>query len=279
MVGFDFWDCPSYRPNFIRSLALEKNTGEIKMRLKDKLAIITGGGTGIGRGIALEFSKEGARVVVSGRRIEPLNETVNQIQAQGGTAITIQADVSSSKQVNQMVEKIITEFGRIDILVNNAGIYLPHDALSTTEKEWDKVMAIDLKGVWLCSKACLPQMLKQGEGKIINISSIAGLIGFEQSAAYCAAKGAVNNLTRQMALDYASRGINVNAIAPGVIETEMTKPYLAIENEKKTLMEKTPVGRVGVPQDIAYAAVYLASSESDFVTGQVLVVDGGWTIK
>lgn len=258
---------------------MERNTEKIKMRLKDKLAIITGGGTGIGRGIALEFSKEGARVVVSGRRIEPLNETVNQIQAQGGTAITIQADVSSSKQVNQMVEKIITEFGRIDILVNNAGIYLPHDALSTTEEEWDKVMAIDLKGVWLCSKACLPQMLKQGEGKIINISSIAGLIGLEQSAAYCAAKGAVNNLTRQMALDYASWGINVNAIAPGVIESEMTKSYLENEEEKKRFLEKTPVGRVGVPQDIAYAAVYLASSESNFVTGQILVVDGGWTIK
>lgn len=258
---------------------MERNTEEIKMRLKDKVAIITGGGTGIGRGIALEFSKEGARVVVSGRRIEPLNETVNQIQTQGGTAITIQTDVSSSKQVNQMAEKIITEFGRIDILVNNAGIYLPHDALSATEEEWDRVLAIDLKGVWLCSKACLPQMLKQGEGKIINISSIAGLIGFENSAAYCAAKGAVNNMTRQMALDYSLKGININAIAPGVIETEMTKSYLADESGRRVLLEKTPVGRIGKPEDIAYAAVYLASSESDFVTGQTLVVDGGWTIR
>lgn len=138
---------------------------------------------------------------------------------------------------------------------------------------------IDLKGVWSCSKACIPQMLKQAGGKIINIASIAGLIGFEQSAAYCAAKGAVINLTREMALDYAAKHIYVNAIAPGVIETDMTKPFLTDEAAKKSFLEKTPVGRVGQPQDIAYAAVYLASVESDFVTGQTIVVDGGWTIR
>lgn len=249
------------------------------MRLKDKVAIITGGGTGIGRGIALEFSKEGAKVAVCGRRIEPLEGTVETIEKAGGQALAISTDVSVYEQVSEMVKKTIAEFGRLDILVNNAGAYLPHDALSVSEEEWDKVVSIDLKGVWLCSKVAIPQMLERGKGKIINISSIAGLIGFEQSAAYCAAKGGVINLTRAMALDYAQKGINVNAIAPGVIETDMTKPFLENEEMKKAFLEKTPVGRIGTPEDIAYAAVYLASSESDFVTGQILVVDGGWTIK
>ncbi len=243
------------------------------------MAIITGGGTGIGRGIALMFAHEGAKVVVCGRRIEPLDAVVSLIKQNGGQALSVVADVSSFEQISEMVKKTVETFGRIDILVNNAGVYIPHDALSAREEEWDKVMSIDLKGVWLCAKATIPQMLKNGKGKIINITSIAGLIGFEQSAAYCAAKGAVVNLTREMALDYAARGINVNAIAPGVIETDMTKAFLKDEAAKKSFLDKTPIGRVGQPEDIAYAAVYLASMESDFITGQTIVVDGGWTIR
>lgn len=249
------------------------------MRLKEKVAIITGGGTGIGRGIALMFVREGAKVVVAGRRPEPLEEVTQQIRTQGGKALAVQTDVSIYEEVVKMVEGTIKTFGRLDILVNNAGVYLPHDALSASEEEWNKLMSVDLKGVWLCSKAAIPQMVKQGGGKIINISSIAGLIGFEQSAAYCAAKGGVINLTRAMALDYASKGINVNVIAPGVIKTEMTKPFLADPKMREDLLGKTPVGRIGTPDDIAWAAVYLASEESDFVTGQTIVVDGGWTIK
>lgn len=249
------------------------------MRLQEKVAIITGGGTGIGRGIALGFSKEGAKVVVCGRRIEPLEEIIAQIKQSGGQGLAIQADVSSFEQVSTMVKKTIETFSGVDVLVNNAGVYLPGDAASLAEEEWNKLMNIDLKGVWLCSKAVLPKMLEKEKGKIINISSIAGFIAFEQSLAYCTAKGGIINLTRQMALDYASRGINVNAIAPGVIESEMTKPYLSDEKEKESLLAKTPIGRIGKPEDIAYAAVYLASSESNFVTGQILVVDGGWTIQ
>lgn len=256
------------------------------MRLKDKVAIITGGGTGIGRGIALLFAKEGAKVVVAGRRIEVLEETLNLIkQSGGGEAIAVQTDVSIESQVKELVEKAVQQFGRIDILVNNAGVYLADDVASVSEEEWNKVISVDLKGVWLCSKAVIPHMLGQGgplsseaSGKIINIASIAGLIGFEQSAAYCAAKGGVVNLTREMALDYAPKHINVNAIAPGVIETDMTKAFLTDEQAKKSFLEKTPLGRIGTPEDIAYAAVYLASPESNFVTGHTLVVDGGWTI-
>lgn len=249
------------------------------MRLQDKVAIVTGGGTGIGRGIAVMFAKEGAKVVVAGRRPEVLEETVNIIKQNGNEAIALQTDVSDFNQVSALVQKTVEQFGKVDILVNNAGVYIPHDAMSVSEEEWNKVMSIDLKGVWVCSKACIPEMLKQGKGKIINIASIAGIIGFEQSAAYCAAKGGVINLTREMALDYASKHIYVNAIAPGVIDTDMTKPFLTDEAAKKSFLEKTPVGRVGTPDDIAYGAVYLASQESDFVTGHTLVIDGGWTIR
>lgn len=249
------------------------------MRLQGKVAIVTGGGTGIGQGIAVLFAKEGASIVVFGRRPEPLNETVQLIKQKGGKAIAIPTDVSLFEQVQKAVQQVVTQFGKIDILVNNAGVYLPHDALSASEEEWNTVISIDLKGVWTCAKAVLPQMLKAGSGKIVNIASIAGLIGFEQSAAYCAAKGAVVNLTREMALDYAPKGINVNAIAPGVIESDMTKPFLSEEASKKSFLDKTPIGRIGKPEDIGYAAVYLASNESDFVVGHTLVVDGGWTIR
>jgi NAD(P)-dependent dehydrogenase (short-subunit alcohol dehydrogenase family) len=249
------------------------------MRLQDKVAIITGGGTGIGRGIALLFAKEGARVVLAGRRIEPLQKTVEEIQKLGGQALAVSADVAIMQEVATLMDKAVSEYGSIDILVNNAGVYVPHDALSLTDEEWDSVMSVDLKGVWHCSKAALPHMLKKGRGKIINVSSIAGLIGFEQSAAYCAAKGAVINLTREMALDYAPKHIYVNGIAPGVIESDMTKPMLTDEKSRQSFIEKTPVGRVGSPADIGHCAVYLASEESDFVVGQTIVVDGGWTIR
>lgn len=249
------------------------------MRLKDKVAIITGGGTGIGRGIAVLFAQEGARVVVSGRREDVLNETVNLIKQNGGDAMSVVTDVSSSESVLSLTAKTLEAHGGIDILVNNAGVYQASDVVSATEEDWDKVISIDLKGVYLCAKNCIPQMLKQGGGKIVNIASIAGIVGFAGSAAYCAAKGAVVNLTREMALDFATKNINVNAIAPGVIETDMTKGFLEEEKSRQGFLAQTPVGRVGKPEDIAYAALYLASPESDFVTGHTLVVDGGWTIK
>jgi NAD(P)-dependent dehydrogenase (short-subunit alcohol dehydrogenase family) len=251
----------------------------MSMRLHKLTAIVTGAGTGIGQGIAIAFAKEGAQIVVAGRRKEPLEQTVAQIQKAGGVARAVVCDVSVNTQVEALVKEAVEIFGGVDILVNNAGVYRAHDALTMTDEEWDSVMSIDLKGVWYCSKAVIPQMLAKKRGKIIHISSIAGLIGFEQSAAYCAAKGAVINLTREMALDYAPRGIFVNGIAPGVIASDMTNPMLQNDAVKNDFLAKTPVGRIGTPEDIAHAAVFLASSESDFIVGQTIVVDGGWTIR
>jgi NAD(P)-dependent dehydrogenase (short-subunit alcohol dehydrogenase family) len=249
------------------------------MRLNNKIAIVTGGGTGIGRGIAIQFGKEGAKVIVSGRRMGPIESVATEIIKNGGEAIAVEADVSQFEAVKNLVQTAVTRFGTIDILVNNAGVYIPHDAAEMTDDEWNTVMSVDLKGVWHGVKAVLPQMISHGKGKIINISSIAGLIGFEKSAAYCAAKGAVINLTREIALDYASKKINVNGIAPGLIESDMTRGLLNDKAVLTAFLDKTPIGRVGKPEDIAHAAVWLASDESDFVVGQTIVVDGGWTIR
>lgn len=249
------------------------------MRLQNKVALITGGGSGIGAAIARTFANEGAQVVICGRREEQLKKVVQEIDTSGGEAIYCVADVSSAQQIQAMHETITLKFGTVDILVNNAGIYVPDDITATSEEEWDTVMNVDAKGVYLVSKSVLPDMIRKGKGKIVNIASIAGLFGFEKSAAYCAAKGAVVNLTREMALDYAPKGICVNAIAPGVIDTDMTKAFLNNEQSKQAFLSKTPVGRVGTPEDIAYGAVYLASDESDFVAGHTLIIDGGWTIS
>lgn len=249
------------------------------MRLKNKVALITGGGSGIGAAIAKAFAREGAQVVICGRREEQLKQVTQEIDSSGGEALYCVTDVSSAQQIQSMHETIKLKFGTIDILVNNAGIYMPDEITTTSEDEWDTVMNVDAKGVFLVSKSVLPDMIQKGKGKIINIASIAGLFGFEKSAAYCAAKGAVVNLTREMALDYAPKGICVNAIAPGVIDTDMTKGFLSNEQAKQAFLAKTPVGRVGTPDDIAHGAVYLASDESDFVAGHTLVIDGGWTIS
>lgn len=245
--------------------------------LKEKVAVVTGAGGGIGRAIAQIFAQEGAEVVVSDYKSEGGEETVRLIKESGWKAIFIQADVSQEEEVKNLVEKTISQFGRLDILVNNAGVYLPNDAISGTNEEWQKTLNIDLGGVWLCSKYALPKMISQGKGKIINIASIAGLVGFQNSAAYCAAKGGVVNLTREMALDYGKNKINVNAIAPGVIKTAMTKDILADEKMTKQLLTGIPIGRFGEPEDVAYLALYLASDASDFVSGQVFAIDGGWT--
>lgn len=249
------------------------------MRLQNKIAIITGAGSGIGRGTALAFIKEGAKVVVADWSEEGGKETVEQIKRINGEAIFIKTDVSKATDVEQMVKTCLNKFGRIDILVNNAGIVKFGSLHETSEADWDAVLDINLKSVFLGCKGVIPEMLKNGKGKIINITSIAGLIGFDKIGPYCASKGGIIALTREAAVEYAPKKINVNCIAPGVIKTAMTKDMLADPVQKQFFETSTPYPRLGEPEDIANAALYLASDESDFVNGEVLVVDGGWIVK
>ena len=250
-------------------------------RLEGKVAVVTGSNRGIGKGIAVALAKEGCKVVVNSyREDEEAKNTVEEIKKLGAEAIFIKANVTREIDVRDLIEKAVKKFGMLDILVNNAGILVSGTVTTLTEKDWDRQMDVNLKGIFLCSKYAVQQMLKQGKGgRIINIGSIAGLVGFPGISAYCASKGGVTELAREMALDYAKYGITVNAIDPGVIVTDMTKGMLDDAATRKMLMENTPVGRFGQPEDIGNAAVFLALDESSFITGHNLVVDGGWTAR
>jgi len=248
-------------------------------RLKNKVAIVTGSGSGIGRAIAQKFAQEGAKVVVADMQERGGHETVKMITAAGGEAVFSLCDVSKAEQVQAMVNLALEKFSALDIMVNNAGVALMADLASTTDEIWQKTIDVDLKGVFLGVKFAVPEMEKRGKGKIINTASIAGLVGFQGITAYCAAKGGVVNMTKELALDLAPKKINVNAIAPGVIKTAMTSDILKDPKTAEGMLAQTPIGRLGEPEDIAWAAVYLASNESDFVTGHTLVVDGGWIAK
>ncbi len=253
------------------------------MRLDTRTAIVTGGSSGIGRGIALRMAEEGANVVVADISPEPnLDEkpTHEKIEDNGGDAIFVETDVSDEESVKNMVYQAAERFDTIDILVNNAGVH--HSASVTDEslEGWHQVMDVNLRGTFLCSKYVLQHMTEKGvEGDIVNIGSIAGLVGYGESAAYCASKGGIVELTREMALDYGSEGININAVDPGVIKTAMTKDFREDEETRQFLEQNTVAPRLGKPEDIANAVVFLASDESNFILGENLVVDGGWTAK
>lgn len=246
------------------------------MRLEGKTAVVTGGASGIGEEIAKFFADEGAKVVVSDIADEKDQKTVDAIKEKGGEAVYFKADVSKADQVDAMISKCVDEYGKIDILVNNAGIVRQGKLEEFSEEDWNAIIDVNLKGVFLGIKRVVPEMLKEGKGKIINITSIAGLVGFDQTGAYCASKGGVTALTREAAVEYAPKKINVNCIAPGIIKTSMTDDMLEDPETRKNLEQTTLYPRFGKPADIASAAVYLASDESDFVNGETLVVDGGW---
>ena len=250
-------------------------------RLQGKVAIVTGSNRGIGRGIAIALAKEGCKVVVNSHvHGKDADEVVGEIKKFGSDAIFVKADVSKEKDMKNLVNNAVKKFGKLDIMVNNAGILVSGSVKELTEKDWDRQMAVNLKSVFFGTKYAVARMTKQGKGgRIINISSIAGLVGFPGISAYCASKGGVTEFTREAALDHAKDGITVNAINPGVIITDMTKGMLADKATSKSLMENTPIGRFGQPEDIGNAAVFLALDESSFITGHNLVVDGGWTAR
>jgi len=245
--------------------------------LTDKVAIVTGGGSGIGRGIAVAFALAGADVVVAGRRPDVLEKAAADIKAAGRRSLAVQTDVTQAEQVENLVKKTLDKFGRIDILVNNAGGAAAWPLEKMSPRGWDVVLAINLKGTFLCSQAVGKVMVEQKKGKIINISSVAGLRASPGSAHYGAAKAGVINLTRSLAALWAGNNVHVNCIAPGLIDTEAVRPALNLEDPEK-MKERAkaiPLGRVGQPEDIAYAAVFLAAPASNFITGQTMVVDGG----
>jgi NAD(P)-dependent dehydrogenase (short-subunit alcohol dehydrogenase family) len=245
------------------------------MRLNNKIALVTGAGSGIGRAIAELFAQEGARVVVNDRLIERAQETAGRITQAGGQALPVEADVSKSEAVEQMVAQALSTYGRIDILVNNAAIGTGDDILAIDETAWDAGLAIVLKSVFLCSKAVLPGMIDRRSGAIVNISSVNGLTGLGEEA-YSAAKAGVINLTQNMAIKYGQFNVRANVICPGTIQTPIWEKQL--EKDPKIFERLTPwypLGRVGQPTDIAAAALFLASDEAAWITGVTLPVDGG----
>ncbi len=244
------------------------------MHLDGKVAIITGASRGIGRSVAIELAKLGAKVVINYAGNEAAAEEVkNIIVAAGGQGIVIKADVGDVEAVDAMVKETISTFGKIDILVNNAGITRDNLLMRMKEEDWDAVMNINLKGVFVCTKAVSRIMMKQRAGKIINMTSVVGLMGNAGQANYAAAKAGVIGFTKSMAKELASRGITVNAIAPGFISTDMTA--VLSDQVKTELTEKIPAGRLGSPEDVAAAVTFLASDSANYITGQTLNVDGG----
>ena len=244
------------------------------MKLIGKTALVTGASRGIGREIALELARQGANVVVNYAGSEAkAHEVVDEINGLGREAIAIQCDVSNGESVTAMVKQTVDHFGKIDILVNNAGITRDNLLMRMKEDEWDDVMNINLKGVFLCTKAVTRQMMKQRNGRIINISSVVGVSGNPGQANYVAAKAGVIGLTKTSAKELASRGITVNAIAPGFITTEMTDQLTEdIQNE---MLKMIPLAQFGEPKDIAHSVVFLASDDSRYITGQTIHVNGG----
>jgi NAD(P)-dependent dehydrogenase (short-subunit alcohol dehydrogenase family) len=251
------------------------------MRLANQSALITGGTSGIGEATALLFAREGAQVTVTGRDEGRGQRAVRTIEKNGGRAIFVRTDVRKAADCQNAVAETVRAFGRVDILFNNAGVFYPHDALECSEEEWDEQIDVNLKGVFLMSKAALPGMVAQGRGVIINNSSGWGIVGGDEAVAYCASKGGVVLMTKAMAIDHGRQGIRVNCICPGDVET----PMLPLDAKMRGLKwedylagcASRPLGRIGTVDEIAKAVLFLASDDSSFMTGAALVVDGGGT--
>ncbi len=256
-------------------------------RLDGKTALITGAGSGIGREIALLFAKQGANVAVADIDTDGANGVVKEIIDSGGQAIALALDVASQQSTNDAVADIVSRYGRLDILVNNAGIGLVGNVVETIEEDFDRLISVNIKGVYNCTKAAVTQMLAQDPkgGSIVNLGSVAGLVAVTRRFAYSATKGSVLSMTQSTAMDYVDQGIRCNAISPGTVESPFVESYLQrfhageVEETRKQLHARQPLGRMGRPDEIAPLALYLASDEASYVTGANMVIDGGLTAR
>jgi len=251
-------------------------------KLKNRVALITGGASGIGFATAVLFLEEGAKVAIIDVSGEAGKKAVKSIRKLGFDALFVKADVSKESEVKSAVRKIVAKFGRLDILFNNAGIFIDGRVHELSEAEWDRIMDINLKGVFLCSKHAIPHMLKQGKGVIVNNSSCSAIVADYSDPAYCATKGGISMLTRAMAIDYAKENIRVNAVLCGEIETAMTRGEAKMQGMPfrefcDFVAEHYPVGRLGTPEEAARVVLFLASDDASFVTGSLVSVDGGFT--
>lgn len=249
--------------------------------LSGKVAIVVGGGTGLGRGMASGLAGAGATVIIASRRLEVLRQAAQEMEAEtGGKVVPMQLDVSSVPAIQAFVAQVGERFGRIDILINSAGINVRKSALEFEESDWDKVLDTQLKYVFFMDQAVGRYMVEHNiKGRIINVGSLSSAIGLKNMIAYCAAKGAIVQLTKALANEWAQYGICVNAIGPGYYMTEMTSPLLKDPAVVQKYEEKIPMGRLGLPEDLASTAVFLASEHSGYVTGQIVYVDGGWLVN
>jgi len=244
--------------------------------LTGKTAIVTGASRGLGKAMALALAQAGANVVITD--VMDTASAVQEIEATGAKALGLKVDVTNQKDIDSMVKATVEKFKKIDILINNAGVYYPTPVKDMVENDWDKIMNINLKGTLYCTQAVGKEMCKSKSGSIINIASIAGIMAIAQSAAYNASKAAIIMLTKTLATEWASSGIRVNAICPGIFATDMTKDMLQDKGFQQMVKAKVPMGRYATPDELMGAAVYLASSASSYTTGHALVVDGGWTV-
>jgi NAD(P)-dependent dehydrogenase (short-subunit alcohol dehydrogenase family) len=251
--------------------------GIVEAGVVGKVAIVTGATRGIGQAIALAYAKAGIKVAVVSRSAVDCEQAAQAIRETGGEAMAAPCDVTQIEEFRLLVARVVERWGKLDIMMNNAGTAITRKAIDLSEEEWDRVLDLDLKSVFFCAQAAARVMIPHKSGKIINIASILGLVGGNGLVSYCAAKGGVVNLTRALANEWARYGIQVNCICPGYVITDINRDYLGNEKAQAPLLAKTPAGRLGQVGDMTGAALFLASSAADYMTGQALTVDGGWT--
>lgn len=246
------------------------------MSLSGQVAVVTGGSRGLGRGMALALAEAGANIAVASRTLSALKEVSQEIEGKGRESLAVKLDVCDLSSIDRMVHRVLDEFGKIDILVNNAGMNIRKSTVEVTEGDWNKIVDTNLKGAFFCAQAVGKVMIEQKKGKIINIGSLTSKVAFPNMAVYAATRGGILQLTKTLAVEWAKYNINVNAIGPGYFRTAQTDPLFADKKWVEETVKKIPLGRTGLPEDLGGTVVFLASDASDYVTGQMIFVDGGW---